>query len=45
MAPSERTLIILGGEDIEKNMLTKCKKVLGRVLLQITQIDNLQDIT
>ena len=42
--PSERTLIVLGGKDIDKNVLAKIKKVLDLVLLQITQIDNLQDI-
>ena len=32
-------------EGIDKNVLTKCKKILDCVLLQITPIDNLQDIT
>ena len=43
--PSERTLIVRGGKDTDKKVLTKSKKVLGHVLFQITQIDNLQSIT
>ena len=44
MATIWKTLIVRGWKDISKNVLTKSKKLLDRVLLQITQIDNVHDI-
>ena len=42
---SERSLIVPRGKYIYKNLLIGSKKLLGHVLHQITQIDNLQDVT
>ena len=43
--PSENTRIIRGDQDLDKRVVQESKKILDKVLLQITQIDNLSDVT
>ena len=43
--PSDKTLIIRGGNELDKNLVTKSKKTLDKVLMQLTQINELDAIT